>query len=114
MSKIRLSKEELHALWNSEPCKDILNQIAQAHKAADEAMLEMRQKQELWIKTVIREKAMPPIKGEITPSKLKWRGIKIVQSRFGYLDEKYNIEIWQRNELLGKVEVEFLMCGIVK
>lgn len=93
---------------------ELLEQIAQAHKAADKAREEMRLRQEEWVKSIIRDKAMPPIKGEITPSKLKWRGIKIVQSKFGYLDKKYNIEIWQRNELLGKVEVEFLMCGIVK
>ena len=92
-----------------EQCDELLEQIAQAHKAADKAMEEMRQSQEEWVKSIIRDKANPPIKGEITPGKLRWRGIKIVRPDFGYFDKKYNIEIWQRNELLGKVEIELVM-----
>lgn len=86
-----------------------LEQIAQAHKAADKAMEQMRLRQEEWVKSIIRDKANPPIKGEITLGKLRWRGIKIVRPYFGYFDKKYNIEIWQRNELLGKVEIELVM-----
>lgn len=86
-----------------------LEQIAQAHKVADKAMEEMRLRQEEWVKSIIRYKANPPIKGEITLGKLRWRGIKIVRPYFGYFDKKYNIEIWQRNELLGKVEIELVM-----
>ena len=92
-----------------EQCDEMLEQIAQAHKAADKAMEEMHQSQEEWVKSIIRDKAKPPIKGEITPGKLRWRGIKIVRPDFGYFDKKYNIEIWQRNELLGKVEIELVM-----
>ena len=109
MSEVRLTKEELRALWNSEPCKEILESIAQAHKAADEARREMILKEEEWIRCIIREKATPPIKGEITPGKLRWRGIKLVKPDFGFCSNKYNIELWQRNELLGKIEVELLM-----
>ncbi len=31
--------------------------------------------------TALREMAVPPIKGEITKEKIKWRGIKIVQKQ---------------------------------
>ena len=92
-----------------EQCDELLEQIAQAHKAADKAREEMLQIEEEWVKSIIRDKANPPIKGEITPGKLRWRGIKIVRPYLGLFDKKYDIEIWQRNELLGKVEIEFVM-----
>lgn len=32
---------------------------------------------EEWLEHILREKVEPPIKGDITPGKLKWRGIRL-------------------------------------
>ena len=69
-----------------EQCDELLEQIAQAHKAADKAREEVLHIEEKWVKSIIRDKANPPIKGEITPGKLRWRGIKMVRPNLGLFD----------------------------
>lgn len=55
-----------------------------------------------WIENTLRKNAVPPIKGEITPGKIKWRGIsmKKITARDGDV-EVAGEYILQRGKLLG-------------
>lgn len=46
----------------------------------------------------LRENAVPPVKGEITKGKLKWRGIRIAQKSNGF---KITYSIQQRGVNIG-------------
>ena len=59
------------------------------------------------IATIAREKATPPIKGDITIGKLRWRGITLEQCTgiaFGRIDAIY---VRQRGKILGKVVLKY-------
>lgn len=49
---------------------------------------------------ILREKAYPPIKGEITKGKIKWRGIILKEKRDM---QEYKIEVWQREKKIGEI-----------
>lgn len=42
-----------------------------------------RQEEELFV-TALRTMAEPPIKGEITKGKLRWRGIRLIRQKVGF------------------------------
>lgn len=42
-------------------------------------MKELVKKQEEFLEDVLRNRAVPPIKGEITKGKIRWRGLSIYQ-----------------------------------
>ena len=54
---------------------------------------------EEWLKRVVLSQATPPIKGEVTKGKLRWRGIyqkiKLIPSQCMIT------ELWQRDKCLG-------------
>jgi len=47
--------------------------------------------------TALRTMAKPPIKGEITKGKIRWRGIRIVQGPYGPLGQMSR-QLFQRKE----------------
>jgi len=59
--------------------KDLALNIAIAQCLFDEVR---RQEEELFI-TALRVMAEPPIKGEITKGKIRWRGIRLIRQQVG-------------------------------
>ena len=61
--------------------------------------------EEIFFKRYIEEFANPPIKGEITKGKIRWRGIKIVQVNNGFQIIKW---LEQRGkEISPKIVIDF-------
>ena len=61
-------------------------------------ILEQQKKEEEIFTTALRIMAEPPIKGEITKGKVKWRGIRIVQYKDGF---KYTKWLEQRGKQIS-------------
>lgn len=64
---------------------------------------------DLMIEDTLRNNVSPPIKGEITKGKIKWRGLKLVQH-----NDYPRIEIWveQRGKKVSRpLIVEFKVTG---
>ena len=59
---------------------------------------EQQKKEEEIFTTALRTMAEPPIKGEITKGKIRWRGIRIVQQNDGF---KYTKWLEQRGKLIS-------------
>ena len=59
------------------------------------------------IAAIVREKATPPIKGDITIGKLRWRGISLEQCTGMVLDRLDAIYVRQRGKILGKVVLKY-------
>ena len=51
------------------------------------------------LETIVRVYSVPPIKGEITEGKLKWRGLRLCSSPMTLADNMYWIE--QRGKQIG-------------
>lgn len=85
---------------------NFVNEFKRAEEIGQKLSNEIRKSiNDLFEKTV-RENSYPPIKGEITKGKLKWRGIKLCQKRTT-LDR---MEQWieQRGIIIGKpVVIDF-------
>ena len=47
-------------------------------------MNEIQKQQEEIFRIALRTMAEPPIKGEITKGKIKWRGIRLIRQEFGF------------------------------
>ena len=61
-------------------------------------ILEQQKKEEEIFTTALRIMAEPPIKGEITKGKVKWRGIRIVEYNDGF---KYTKWLEQRGKQIS-------------
>jgi hypothetical protein len=59
---------------------------------------ELQKKEEEIFTTALRTMAEPPIKGEITKGKIRWRGIRIVQQNDGF---KYTKWLEQRGKQIS-------------
>jgi len=59
---------------------------------------EQQKKEEEIFTTALRTMAEPPIKGEITKGKIRWRGIRIVQQNNGF---KYTKWLEQRGKQIS-------------
>lgn len=55
--------------------KDILNTLVES---VNEVFRANTAKQNQWIEFMLREKVVPPIKGEITKGKIRWRGLALI------------------------------------
>lgn len=82
-----MNTEQLHIIsmiGNDQPLFNLRYQLEEIQK---KQMLEFYQKfdsmREEAFEKAIREVAIPPVKGKITRSKLRLRGIRICQMRFG-------------------------------
>lgn len=51
-----------------------------------------------FLESVVRTKAVPPIKGDLTKGKIKWRGIKLCQRDMG---AGYFVWLEQRGKQIG-------------
>lgn len=78
--------------------------LSEAQEAAEKALLEERAKFNKWCESVVRTNATPPIKGEITKGKIRWRGIKKREVSGYYFNRT---EIWQRDKCIGTYTVEY-------
>lgn len=57
---------------------------------------------EKWMEDILRNCATPPVKGEITAGKLKWRGIRLCVKTEGIFPFRDNVEwIEQRGKAIG-------------
>lgn len=75
--------------------EDLASNIANiTQRLFDEAR---RQEEEIFT-TALRTMAEPPIKGEITKGKVRWRGIRIVQQNDGF---KYTKWLEQRGKQIS-------------
>lgn len=72
--------------------------IAEAEKEIEKKLNEVSQKIHRWNEVVLRHNVTPPIKGEITKNKLRWRGIK---QRCIFDSKQRRTEIWQRDKCIG-------------
>ena len=72
--------------------------LAEAEKEIEKKLNEVSQKIHRWSEYVLRDNVTPPIKGEITKNKLRWRGIK--QRRI-FDSKQHRTEIWQRDKCIG-------------
>jgi len=70
--------------------------------------------QEIWLEFMLREKVTPPIRGEITKGKIRWRGLTImhypnnIEANFGYsLTYDETIRLEQRGRVIEWTEEEF-------
>ena len=72
--------------------------VAEAEKEIAKQLNEVSQKIHKWSEYVLRNNVTPPIKGEITKNKLRWRGIK---QRHIFDSKQHRIEIWQRDKCIG-------------
>lgn len=86
----------------------------------EQATSQINQSKMEWLQRVLNCYAVPKIKGEITPGKLKWRGIKIlseesvgnsmycaisrywVEQRGNQIGTPYHVEIFAKIELPSK------------
>lgn len=80
---------------NLEEMHERMRQSLQGYKLRDERI------KEEWLQNVLKD-ALPPIKGEITKGKLKWRGIKLY-IHTGAINSMY--EVMQRGVRLGLLRV---------
>lgn len=55
--------------------KDILNTLVES---VNEVFRANAVKRDQWIEFMLREKVVPPIKGEITKGKIRWRGLALI------------------------------------
>lgn len=60
----------------------------------------IREQDKIFIKS-LRENAVPPVKGNITYGKIKWRGIKLMQTMSP--DGNYERFLTQRGKLISPV-----------
>lgn len=72
--------------------------VAEAEKEIEKKLNEVSQKIHRWSEAVLRHNVTPPIHGEITKNKLRWRGIK---QRHIFDFKQHRIEIWQRDKCIG-------------
>lgn len=73
--------------------------ILEGLQDVSEAHLKCIRLKEEWFKRTILSKAAPPIKGEITKGKLRWRGIHL---KMRVVPSQCMItELWQRDKCLG-------------
>lgn len=72
--------------------------VAEAEKEIEKKLNEVSQKIHRWSEAVLRHNVTPPIKGEITKNKLRWRGIK---QRCIFDFQQRRTEIWQRDKCIG-------------
>jgi len=56
--------------------------IKKMNMSISDALNQYHKKRDLILGIALRDNAVPPIKGEITRGKLKWRGIYIVNTKF--------------------------------
>lgn len=64
----------------------------------DRFIQEQQKKEEELFTTALRTMAEPPIKGEITKGKVRWRGIRVVQQNDGF---KYTKWLEQRGKQIS-------------
>lgn len=99
MDSIKTCKELSEVFGKIDPNLDDMHerisQSLQGYKLRDERI------KEEWVCNVLKD-ALPPIKGEITKGKLKWRGIKLY-IHTGARDSMY--EVMQRGVRLGLLKV---------
>lgn len=58
---------------------------------------------ERWMEDILRNYATPPVKGEITAGKLKWRGIRLCIKTEGLFPFRDNVEwVEQRGKAIGE------------
>lgn len=72
---------------------EVSQEIAKTLSAAIKTALEKREE---IFQTALKTNAQPPITGEITKGKLKWRGIKIIECR-----ESNQIWLEQRGKIIS-------------
>lgn len=90
---------------NQEQIDSLIEKVERTYEDMDKAIQsvnvflnEIRSKEEIFFESIIRQYAEPPIKGEITKGKLKWRGIKACIQKDGI---KWNKWLEQRGVLMG-------------
>lgn len=75
---------------------------------------EQQKKEEEIFTSVLRIMAEPPIKGEITKGKVRWRGIRIVQYNDGFKNTKWleqrGKQISPKLSLLTLSEMAYVAC----
>lgn len=69
---------------------------------------EQQKKEEEIFTTALRTMSEPPIKGEITKGKIRWRGIRVVQQNNGF---KYTKWLEQRGK---QISPKIIFEGIIK
>lgn len=73
--------------------------ILEGLESVSERHLQCLRLKEEWVKRTILSQATPPIKGEVTKGKLRWRGI---HQKIKLMPNQCMItELWQRDKCLG-------------
>jgi hypothetical protein len=73
--------------------------IDNAHEITTKIALDVSAAKHVYFSKVLKENAEPPIKGEITASKIKWRGIKMRQEN---TITSHRCWLEQRGKIIGE------------
>lgn len=76
-------------------------------ESVSEQHLQCIRLKEEWAKRTILSQATPPIKGEVTKGKLRWRGI--YQTMKLMPNQCMITELWQRDKCLGVYREDFTL-----
>lgn len=83
-----------HLLNNTEPTP--------SEMLAEQFHQKVALSREKWMEDILRNYATPPVKGEITAGKLKWRGIRLCVKAEGVFPFRDNVEwVEQRGKAIG-------------
>ena len=86
--------------------KDLYNEFKLEEQINNKIISEYTEKINSFIETQVREHSTPPIKGEITKGKIKWRGI--TQQTFILPNGAREIVIMQRGKQIGgSLKIDF-------
>lgn len=69
---------EMKVTADKEFVKRLYNELETQERIIQEQLIENNARLEDWLKNEVANATTPPIKGEVTRSKLKWRGVRMI------------------------------------